>query len=128
MIGKRMIERHMFYGATKKIFLRAIDLRNNMTLAEIKLWELLQDRDLFKERWRRQHPANIFILDFYCHKYKLAIEVDGGIHLDEEVRERDDGREHDIEKLGIKIIRFTNNEVLENIEFVKKRIFEVMAS
>jgi very-short-patch-repair endonuclease len=83
---KRVIERHMFYGTSKKIFLRAIELRNN---------------------W---------------HKCKLAIEVDGEIHLQEEILEYDDGRSHDIEKPGIKILRFTNKEIIENIESVKEHI------
>jgi len=120
----RVIERHMFYGASKKIFLRAIELRNNMTKAEKKLWQELRNRDLFKARWKAQHPIDIFVVDFYCHKYKLVIEVDGDIHLKEEIRERDDGREHDIEKLGISILRFTNKEIFENIESVKERILD----
>lgn len=120
----RVIERHMFYGASKKIFLRAIELRNNMTKAEKKLWQELRNRELFKARWKAQHPIDIFVVDFYCHKYKLVIEVDGDIHLKEEIRERDDGREHDIEKLGISILRFTNKEIFENIESVKERILD----
>jgi very-short-patch-repair endonuclease len=112
----------MFYGATKAIFLRAAELRNNMTVAEKILWCELRKKDTFKVRFKRQHPVDIFVVDFYCHKCKLAIEIDGDIHLREEVKEYDDGRSHDIEKLGIRILRFTNNEVLENIEMVKKRI------
>jgi very-short-patch-repair endonuclease len=114
----------MFYGASKKIFLRAIELRNNMTKAEKKLWLELRNRNLFKARWKAQHPIDIFIVDFYCHKYKLVIEVDGDIHLKEEIMERDDGREHDIEKLGISILRFTNKEIFNNIESVKKCILD----
>jgi very-short-patch-repair endonuclease len=125
---RRMIERHMFYGAKKSIFLRANELRNNMTKAEKILWEELNNKEIFKSRWKRQHPVDIFVVDFYCHKYKLAIEVDGEIHLNEEIHERDDGREHDIEKLGIKILRFTNREVFEDIESVKKRILKVISS
>ena len=118
----------MFYGANKKIFLRSIELRSSMTIAETRLWEELRKKELFKARLKRQHPVDIFVLDFYCHKYKLAIEVDGEIHLQEEVRERDDGREHEIEKLGIKILRFTNKEVLGNIEFVKECILHKINS
>ena len=122
----RIVERHMFYGASKKIFLRAVELRNNMTKAEEVLWKELKKKEIFKARWKRQHPIDIFIVDFYCHKYKLVIEVDGDIHLNEEIKERDDGREHDIEKLGIKILRFTNDEILGNIESVKDKIlFEI---
>lgn len=104
----------MFYGAKRSIFLRAIELRNNMTKAEKILWEELKKK-VFKARWKRQHPVDIFVVDFYCHKYKLAIEVDGEIHLNEEIQEHDVGRAHDIEKLGIKILRFKNKEVLEDI-------------
>jgi very-short-patch-repair endonuclease len=125
---KRVVERHMFYGASKKIFLQALELRNNMTQAETILWEELRDREVFKAKWRSQHPVDILIIDFYCHKYRLAIEVDGEIHLNQEVLEHDDGREHDIEKLGIKILRFTNKEIFENIEFVKKRILNEINS
>ena len=119
---KRVIERHMFYGADKKTFLKALELRNNMTEAEKMLWCELRNRDVFKERWRPQHPVDIFIVDFYCHKHKLVIEVDGEIHMQEEVLERDDGRANEIEKLGIKILRFTNKEIFENIKSVKARI------
>jgi very-short-patch-repair endonuclease len=128
IMQKRVIERHMFYGARKKIFLKAVDLRINMTEAEKALWEELRNRVIFKARWKPQHPIDIFIVDFYCHKYKLAIEVDGGIHLNQEVLEHDEGRAYDIEKLGIKIIRFSNNEIFENIESVKARILHEIDS
>jgi very-short-patch-repair endonuclease len=127
-MNRRMIDRHMFYGANKSIFLRAIELRNNMTLAEKILWKELKKKEIFKERWKRQHPVDIFVFDFYCHKYKLVIEVDGEIHLNEEISEHDKGRQHDIEKLGIKFLRFTNNEVFDDIEFVKKCILNEIKS
>jgi very-short-patch-repair endonuclease len=119
---RRVIERNMFYGANHDIFVKASLLRRNMTLAEKLLWSELRNREIFKERFKPQHPIDIFIVDFYCHKHKLAIEVDGEIHLDEEIKEYDDGRSHDIEKLGIRILRFTNSEVIHNLELVKQRI------
>lgn len=127
-MNRRVIDRHKFYGAKKNIFLRAIGLRNNMTKAEVILWEELRNKEIFKARWKRQHPVDIFVVDFYCHKYKLAIEVDGEIHLNEEILEHDEGREHDIEKLGIKILRFKNTEVFEDIESVKNRILHEINS
>ena len=127
-MGKRVIERNMFFGARKEIFLRAVELRNNMTLAEKVLWEGLRNKETFKVRFKSQHPIDIFVVDFYCHKYRLVVEVDGDIHLRDEVKEHDDGRSHDIEKLGIKILRFTNKEVLENIEDVKQRILKKISS
>lgn len=104
----RVIPRNMFYSASKNTFEKARLLRNNMTEAEKILWDKLKDRKIFKTRFRRQHPISIFIVDFYCHELKLVIEIDGGIHLNNEVAEHDEGREYDIEKFGIKILRFTN--------------------
>jgi len=121
-MNKRVIERNMFYGAKKNIFLRALELRNNMTIAEKILWKELKKKEIFKARFKSQHPIDIFVVDFYCHKYRLAIEVDGEIHQKQDVLEYDDGRTHDIEKLGIKIIRFTNKEVIDNIESVIDRV------
>jgi very-short-patch-repair endonuclease len=128
IMNKRVIQRNMFYGASKKIFLRAIELRNNMTPAENLLWKVLKNKEIFKVRFKRQHPVSIFVVDFYCHKYKLAIEVDGDIHLRQEVMERDDGRTHDIEKLGIKILRFTNQDVIEKTDWVKDSILNEISS
>ena len=110
-MNKRVIERNMFFGAKKDIFLKAVDLRNNMTESERILWDVLHDRKIFSMKFRRQHPIDIYIADFYCHKYKLVIEIDGGIHLDKEVKLRDDGRTYDFERYGIAVIRFTNEEV-----------------
>jgi very-short-patch-repair endonuclease len=121
----RVIERTMFYGASPNTFDKARLLRINMTEAEKILWEKLKDRNVFKARFRRQHPIGIFIVDFYCHEYKLAIEIDGEIHLKKEVSEYDDGRSYGIEKFGIKILRFTNNEVFTDLE---KIIGEILKS
>jgi len=110
----RVIDRTMFYGANRKIFDNARKLRNNMTFAERIMWDELKNRRLFKVRFRRQHPIDIFVADFYCHELKLVIEIDGDIHLKNEVLEYDDGRNHDIEKFGIKILRFTNDQVINH--------------
>ena len=118
----RMIERNMFYGASRGIFEKARELRNNMTEAEKILWNELRNRRVFKSRFRRQHPIDIFIADFYCHEYKLVIEIDGEIHSKKEIQEYDDGRTHDIEKFGIKILRFSNNQILTDLCSVKKII------
>ncbi len=122
----RVIERNMFYGASRNTFQKAHELRNNMTTAEKALWNILKDRRLFKVRFRRQHPVDIFILDFYCHALKLAIEVDGGIHLKRDVKEYDDGRTHDIEKFGIKILRFTNEQILNSMDEVQMTILNLI--
>lgn len=126
-MNKRVIERNMFYGAKKNIFQKAADLRNNMTLSEEKLWEILHDRKVFKVKFRRQHPIDIFIADFYCHSCKLAIEIDGGVHLDQEVMDYDEERTYILEKYGITVIRFKNEEVLYAIERVKETILNAIA-
>ena len=66
-------------------------------------------------RFKPQHPIDIFIADFYCHPLKLVIEIDGGIHKSVDQREYDIGREAELEYWGIKVIRFTNEEVENNI-------------
>jgi very-short-patch-repair endonuclease len=123
----RVIDRTMFYGASPNTFDKARILRNSMTEAEKIMWNKLKNRNVFKARFRRQHPVGIFIVDFYCHEYKLAIEIDGEIHLKKEVIEYDDGRSHDIEKYGIKILRFTNNEVFTDLEKIIKEILITIA-
>ena len=122
MKGKIVIERNMFYGANKSTFLKAVELRKSQTPAEKVLWGYLNNRRIFKYRFKRQHPIDIFIVDFYCHKCKLVIEVDGEIHLHSDKQVYDQGRSSDIEKYGIRIIRFTNKEILENINNVIEKI------
>ena len=112
----RVIERNMFYGAGKNIFEKAHLLRNRMTLCEKIMWDELRNRRTFKVRFRRQHPIDIFIVDFYCHKYKLVVEVDGDIHSFQ--KDYDEGRTAELERFDLKIIRFTNQEILNNIEKV----------
>jgi len=83
--------------------------------------------ELFKNnqlgyRFRRQHPVGNFIVDFYCHKLKLVIEADGSIHNSEEAKIRDEERQKILETEGIKVIRFTNAEILKNGEEVIEKI------
>ena len=79
--------RNMFYGANAGTLRAAGILRRNMTKAELVLWDKLKDKKIFKSKFRRQHPVDIFIVDFYCHEYKLVIEIDGEIHNDVENKE-----------------------------------------
>jgi very-short-patch-repair endonuclease len=120
--GKRVIERNMFYGAKKSIFLKAVELRKNLTPAEKVLWEKLCNKKILNVRFKCQHPIDIFIADFYCHKLRMVVEVDGEIHENPERMEYDLARAFELNKYGIKIIRFSNKEVIENIENVIERI------
>jgi very-short-patch-repair endonuclease len=116
----------MHYGASKTIFQYAESLRKNMTMAEKIIWERLCKNQL-GVRIRRQHPVWKYIADYYCHDLKLVIEIDGGIHLSKENKEYDVGRETTLSEFGIEIIRFTNDQVINEIEQVIKIIAEKIA-
>lgn len=112
----------MFYGAKPEIFERAKSLRQNMTDAENKLWELLKGKKILGLRFRPQHPIDIFIADFYCHPIRLVIEVDGEIHNQSDKRAYDIGRSGELENWGIKVIRFTNKQIEQDIKTVEQGI------
>ncbi len=118
----------MFYDAKPHIFEKAKMLRENMTEAEQKLWEHLKGKKMMGLRFRPQHPIDIFIADFYCHPLKLVIEIDGGIHKSQDQKEYDIGREAELERWGINVIRFTNEEIENSIEHVKNEIEQECAS
>ncbi|MBS2099857.1 endonuclease domain-containing protein [Carboxylicivirga linearis] len=102
---------NMFYNAKPHIFEKAKALRKNMTKAELILWGKLKGKQILNLRFRTQHPIDIFIADFYCHRIKLVIEVDGDIHLKQQQIEYDIGREAELNNGGIKVIRFSNLEI-----------------
>jgi very-short-patch-repair endonuclease len=124
----RPIDRNMFYGANGNIFEIATLLRKRMTLPELILWSRLRDRKLFKVKFRRQHPISNFIVDFYCHELKLVIEIDGEVHQDKNAIEYDLGREADLKKYGITILRFSNDQVKFNLDYVKEIISDTIRS
>jgi very-short-patch-repair endonuclease len=110
----------MYFRAKPNVMELAKMLRNNMTYPEKLLWEKLKGKQIYGVRFRRQHPISFFIADFYCHEVRLVVEVDGEIHSDK--IEYDDGRSAEMENFGIKVIRFTNSEVENNIEGVIRKI------
>jgi len=114
---------NLFYGASQEIRSRAKVLRKEITIAEKLLWNKLRNKQLEGLKFRRQHPIDIFIADFYCHEKKLIVEVDGEIHKYQ--KEYDEGRTSELEAYGVTVIRFTNDEVINNIKQVIKRIKEV---
>ncbi|PTN09025.1 endonuclease domain-containing protein [Mangrovibacterium marinum] len=112
----------MFYNAKPPIFEKAKMLRENMTSSELRLWEKLKGKQVLGLRFRPQHPIDIFIADFYCHPIKLVIEIDGGIHLNKSQKEYDIGREAELNQWGIQVIRFTNEQVENNLDLVIRKI------
>jgi very-short-patch-repair endonuclease len=97
------------------------ELRKDMTDAEKALWHVLRGRQMFGLKFRRQHPFGNFILDFVCLTKKLVIEVDGGQHVEQ--TEYDEIRTRQLQKAGFHVLRFWNNEVLQDIEAIKEQIF-----
>ena len=108
----------MWKGAPSDSFSKAQFLRRNETIAEKLLWEKLRNNQLGGLKFRRQHPVNIYIADFYCHKFKLIIELDGDYHNQEEQKQKDEVRTEVLRLNDLKIIRFKNEEVEQDINQV----------
>ena len=100
------------------------NLRNNPTYTEKVLWLLLRKKQIYGIRFLRQYSVNHFIIDFYAPSIKLAIEVDGSSHVGKE--DYDKVRQKYIETFGIKVIRFTDEQVLGNTEKVVKEIERIV--
>jgi len=120
-LGKARIK-DMHFGAKPDLFRLALSHRNNPTESESILWEHLRKFRSEGFIFRRQHPVDIFIADFYCHKLKLVIEIDGEYHSRDNSLEYDDSRTGELERFGISVIRFKNEEVLNNCEAVLSKI------
>ena len=121
-------EKHPYYdesmwkGAPSQNFSHAKQLRKNMTNSELVLWNKLKNKQFFGHKFRAQHPIQKYIADFYCHKLKLIIEIDGGYHNKSEQKSYDKARTDDLNFQGIDVIRFTNEEVENSIEKVLKTL------
>lgn len=120
-LGKSGVK-DMYVGAKPELFRLASDMRKNLTEPERVLWKHLRKFRSEGFVFRRQHPIDFFIADFYCHKIKLVIEADGGYHSNDENRKYDDNRSGELERFGIEIIRFRNEEIIENTERVMSLI------
>jgi len=118
---------NMYYGANPMLFTLAQELRSKMTEAEEILWNAIKINEWYL-KFRRQHPISNYIADFYCHKIKLVIELDGGYHENKEVKIYDEKRENDIGEFGIKILRFRNEEIINNIESVLKKMNDTISA
>ena len=103
---------------------RARDLRKHATDAETLLWQLLRRNQILQMSFRRQHPLGDYVLDFYCHQGKLVVELDGGQHNEPAQQGHDERRTEYLQQQGLTVLRFWNNEVLENTEGVLQRIYE----
>jgi very-short-patch-repair endonuclease len=95
-------------------------LRRQQTPAEEEIWQRLRNRQLAGYKFRRQHWLHRFVVDFYCHEAGLIIEIDGPIHDEQE--ERDASRQEYLETIGLRLIRFSNDRVMNFIEDVLAEI------
>ncbi|WP_319589885.1 endonuclease domain-containing protein [uncultured Draconibacterium sp.] len=114
------LEKQMYFGATAVTLKKARQLRSRMTPSEVIIWEKLKNKQICGVRFRRQHPIEIFIVDFYCHAAKLVVEIDGKIHL--ATKDYDNERTKEINKYNILILRYTNDEISNNLNKIIKEI------
>ena len=118
MVKSNMIHNRQILKSRRK------ELRNNSTPAEKLLWSILQHSNLGSYKFRRQHSVGAYILDFYCPSECLAVELDGDSHFTDEAIEYDRERTAYLNALGIKVLRFLNTDVYDNLNVVCERILE----
>ena len=97
-------------------------LRKQMTYAESLLWQRLRKKSLDGFRFRRQHPIGPYIADFFCNEAALVVEVDGGIHQEQDQTEKDRRRDIALKQHRLAVLRFTNREIETDIESVLDQI------
>ena len=103
-----------------KLKARSRNLRNNSTLSEVLLWNQLKARKMKGYQFMRQKPIGNYIVDFFCSKLKLVIEIDGESHLDKV--EYDRKRQRELEAIGLSFLRFSDLDVKSNLDGVLKNI------
>ncbi|MCE5176536.1 MAG: endonuclease domain-containing protein [Caldisericales bacterium] len=112
------------YEKRQQLLEHAARMRKSQTDAEGLLWGILRGRRFLGLKFRRQHTINGFIVDFYCNEKHLAIELDGGGHNDSAKERSDSLRTESLRKNGIRVARFWNNDIFNNIEAVLEKLFE----
>ena len=103
-------------------------LRSNMTGPEAQLWSRLRARQLQGLKFRRQHGIGPYIVDFYCPEQSLVIEVDGDSHADTDQVVKDRQREQYLQSLGLRVIRYINDDILKNLDGVMEDLAERLSS
>ena len=109
-----------------KLKARARKLRMNMTDAEVKLWIHIRKKQVAGIQFFRQRPVGNYIVDFYAPDAGLVIEVDGGQHYEDDGLKNDETRDAFLKEQGLRILRFSNTDVLQNIEGVVGKISEAV--
>ncbi len=122
---KYQTARASMYAELKQL---AEEKRKNQTEAESVLWEVIRGKQLDGYKFRRQHVIDDFIVDFVCLSKKLIVEIDGGYHNKPEIAEADKLRTEILESLGYKVIKFTNEQVIGDIEGIVKEMISTLQS
>ena len=112
---------HLAYGKNLKSLSR--QLRGRLTDAEKLLWLKIRRKQIKEHQFFRQKPIGSYIVDFYCKEARLVIEIDGGQHYEDENIKADKTREEFLKSLGLRIMRFTNLDVLRNMDGVIAKIY-----
>ena len=102
-------------------------LRTEMTSAEKILWTKLRSKQCYLFKFRRQHAIGPFIVDFFCPERSLVIEIDGDIHAEKTKQTKDRQRQRYLCSLGLQVIRYTNHEVLTNLNGVIEHLLTVLS-
>ena len=113
-------------GTTQELDEAAREMRKRPTAAEDALWQKLRRGTLDGYHFRRQHAIGRFVFDLYCPERKLIVEVDGPVHDQEEQRMRDEWRTRTLEQAGYRVIRFTNAQVIREMDSVLAAIREAL--
>jgi len=130
-IRKRFVPKKEYFPHipyNKSLLEKARNLRQNPTPPEKQFWNALRKMPFYKlAKFNRQKPLGEYIVDFYCHEYRLVIEIDGDTHGSEAARAYDQKRTDFLGNNGLRVVRFTNREVMDNIDGVMQeleRIFQ----
>jgi very-short-patch-repair endonuclease len=115
----------IIYNPPKQKKLRQ-HLRNNATDAERILWSSLKNSQLSGYKFRRQQGIGKYIVDFYCPAKKVAIEIDGETHWTDKELDHDKARQQEIENLGVRVLRFTNEDIYKNRDNVLDLIVNIL--
>ena len=120
--GRSSLTQHFSRGTERE---RRRALRTNATAAERQLWRHLRGKQL-GVKFRRQYSVDVYVVDFYAPRAKLAVEVDGGSHFRTAAAVYDEERTSHLNRFGIEVLRFTNLEVFENLEGVLHTIEDAL--
>jgi very-short-patch-repair endonuclease len=119
-----MMSRPVRGKTSTQIVLAARRLRGQLTDSEQVLWDALRDNRLSDIKFRRQHPFGPYVLDFFCVKAQLDVELDGSVHNQPGQREYDNERTSYLEAQGVRVLRFRNEDVADRLDEVMMRILE----